>query len=281
MTAYIEAAEAEGRLLHQVPRRGRAISSAPALIRVRGIADLEREVFGPVLHVATFKGRGHRPRDRRHQRHRLRPDLRPAHPHRHAGGGGRARRPGRQCLRQPQPDRRGRRQPALRRHGPVGHRSEGGRPGLCPRFCRAPSGDASEAPGAAGVGRYRLAAVSRRCPPGRSPRRHQPPGPTGESNRYSTVPRGPILCLGPGRDAALEQAAQARAQGCPALAVAPGSLRPKVSTAPRSRDARHLPGIAASPSGGRPTARALRQALAAAKARSCPSSPRPISRPSA
>jgi RHH-type proline utilization regulon transcriptional repressor/proline dehydrogenase/delta 1-pyrroline-5-carboxylate dehydrogenase len=38
--------------------RARAISSAPALIRVSGIADLEREVFGPVLHVATFKARG-------------------------------------------------------------------------------------------------------------------------------------------------------------------------------------------------------------------------------
>ena len=28
---------------------------APTLIRVTGIADLEREIFGPVLHLATFK----------------------------------------------------------------------------------------------------------------------------------------------------------------------------------------------------------------------------------
>jgi RHH-type proline utilization regulon transcriptional repressor/proline dehydrogenase/delta 1-pyrroline-5-carboxylate dehydrogenase len=83
-------------------------------------------------------------------------------------------------------------------------------------------------------------------------------------NRYGTVPRGPILCLGPGRDAALTAGRQARASGCPALAIAPGltaaegvdgTLAPETVT--------DLPGIAASPTGAvRPTARALRVALA-------------------
>jgi RHH-type proline utilization regulon transcriptional repressor/proline dehydrogenase/delta 1-pyrroline-5-carboxylate dehydrogenase len=45
-------------------RRVRAHFVGPALIRVDGIGDLEREVFGPVLHVATFKARGDRPGDR-------------------------------------------------------------------------------------------------------------------------------------------------------------------------------------------------------------------------
>ena len=49
------------------------------------------------------------------------------------------------------------------------------------------------------------------------------PGPTGESNRMSMPPRGPILCLGPEIETALAQAAQALAAGCPALIVAPGA----------------------------------------------------------
>ena len=48
------------------------------------------------------------------------------------------------------------------------------------------------------------------------------PGPTGESNRLTLHPRGPILCLGPGKAAALTQAEAAAAAGCPALAIAPG-----------------------------------------------------------
>ncbi|MGB0865869.1 MAG: bifunctional proline dehydrogenase/L-glutamate gamma-semialdehyde dehydrogenase PutA [Granulosicoccaceae bacterium] len=48
------------------------------------------------------------------------------------------------------------------------------------------------------------------------------PGPTGESNRLSSVARGKVLCLGPGRDAALEQKRAAEAQGCAVVAVAAG-----------------------------------------------------------
>lgn len=48
------------------------------------------------------------------------------------------------------------------------------------------------------------------------------PGPTGESNRLSIVGRGLILCLGPGQTAADRQAATAIAQGCAAIKVAGG-----------------------------------------------------------
>jgi len=48
------------------------------------------------------------------------------------------------------------------------------------------------------------------------------PGPTGESNRLSVYGRGTVLCLGPGAEAAREQATIALANGCYAVAVAPG-----------------------------------------------------------
>ena len=55
IAAYIAVAESDGRVLHRlaVPTKGWFI--APTLIRVDGIAALDREVFGPVLHIATFK----------------------------------------------------------------------------------------------------------------------------------------------------------------------------------------------------------------------------------
>ncbi|MBL9058474.1 MAG: bifunctional proline dehydrogenase/L-glutamate gamma-semialdehyde dehydrogenase, partial [Mangrovicoccus sp.] len=49
------------------------------------------------------------------------------------------------------------------------------------------------------------------------------PGPTGESNRLSFHPRGPVLCLGPSAEIAVAQAVQALGAGCPALIVAPGA----------------------------------------------------------
>ena len=47
------------------------------------------------------------------------------------------------------------------------------------------------------------------------------PGPTGESNRLTQVPRLPVLCLGPGRTTALEQAEAVRKLGGHAV-EAPG-----------------------------------------------------------
>jgi len=48
------------------------------------------------------------------------------------------------------------------------------------------------------------------------------PGPTGESNRLSLYPRGRVLCLGPGREAAKAQANEARAAGSVPLRVGAG-----------------------------------------------------------
>ena len=43
------------------------------------------------------------------------------------------------------------------------------------------------------------------------------PGPTGESNRLSTLPRGPLLCTGPGKEAAAEQVKCVQALGGTAI----------------------------------------------------------------
>ncbi len=52
---YVAAARAEGRVMKEMtaPKGGTFI--APTVIKVRSIADMPREIFGPVLHVATFK----------------------------------------------------------------------------------------------------------------------------------------------------------------------------------------------------------------------------------
>lgn len=48
------------------------------------------------------------------------------------------------------------------------------------------------------------------------------PGPTGESNKLTTYPRGRVLCLGPTMEDAREQVLRAKALGCNAVGVAPG-----------------------------------------------------------
>jgi RHH-type proline utilization regulon transcriptional repressor/proline dehydrogenase/delta 1-pyrroline-5-carboxylate dehydrogenase len=58
------------------------------------------------------------------------------------------------------------------------------------------------------------------------------PGPTGEANSLSLAPRGRVLCLGPSEDALLAQAVQALAAGNAVLAVAPRAefaLKPLLS----------------------------------------------------
>ena len=57
--------------------------------------------------------------------------------------------------------------------------------------------------------------------PETEPRAEDMPGPTGESNRLARVPRAPLLCLGPGRKAALQQAEDVRKLGGHAV-EAPG-----------------------------------------------------------
>ena len=96
---------------------------APTIIALDRARDLTEEVFGPVLHVVRWRAEAARRAARRHRGERLRPH--PRHPfahRRHRRAHRRAARQ-RQCLRQPQHDRRGGRHAAVRRQRPVGHRA--------------------------------------------------------------------------------------------------------------------------------------------------------------
>ncbi|MCO4846730.1 MAG: bifunctional proline dehydrogenase/L-glutamate gamma-semialdehyde dehydrogenase PutA [Yoonia sp.] len=52
---HIADAKLDGRLLFEIAAPTDGTFIAPTVIKVNGIADMTREIFGPVLHVATFK----------------------------------------------------------------------------------------------------------------------------------------------------------------------------------------------------------------------------------
>lgn len=57
LDAYIAEQDAEGRVIARLPipkEAGDGRFVTPAVVRVGGIDDMDREIFGPVLHVATF-----------------------------------------------------------------------------------------------------------------------------------------------------------------------------------------------------------------------------------
>jgi RHH-type proline utilization regulon transcriptional repressor/proline dehydrogenase/delta 1-pyrroline-5-carboxylate dehydrogenase len=220
--AYIEAARAEGRVMHELraPEHGHFV--APTVLRVSGMADLEREVFGPVLHVATYRAE----------------ELDAVIKTVNASGYGltfglhsridarveevqQAVRAGNIYVNRNQIGAVVGSQP-FGGEGLSGTGPKAGGPAYVPRFCRPAAGEAVAAEGP----RVAPDDLARRLAALKTPHAPLPavslPGPTGESNRYAIAPRGVILCLGPGREAALDQAAQARAAGCAALAVAPG-----------------------------------------------------------
>ncbi|MGL5011457.1 MAG: L-glutamate gamma-semialdehyde dehydrogenase, partial [Paracoccaceae bacterium] len=51
---YMAAARAEGRVVKEMKAPGQGTFVGPTVIRVKGIADMPREIFGPVLHIAHF-----------------------------------------------------------------------------------------------------------------------------------------------------------------------------------------------------------------------------------
>ena len=194
----------------------------PAVIKVNGIGDLEREVFGPILHVATFKatdlpqiiqeinatGYGltfglHSRIDNRVQ------DLTDAlsvgniYVNRNQIGAVVGSQP-------------------FGGEGLSGTGPKAGGPHYLRRFTQSPATPAEtalntedEAVVQTRLTAARDAAVTRST--------EEMPGPTGESNRLSHVTRPPVLCLGPGEAAAQEQARAVTALGGVAV-TAPGTL---------------------------------------------------------
>ncbi|WP_221795166.1 bifunctional proline dehydrogenase/L-glutamate gamma-semialdehyde dehydrogenase PutA [Oceanobacter mangrovi] len=53
---YVDAHQAAGRVLKRMAKPSDGLFVSPAVVKVNGIQDMPEEIFGPVLHVATFKG---------------------------------------------------------------------------------------------------------------------------------------------------------------------------------------------------------------------------------
>ena len=195
---------------------------APTVIRVKGIADMAREIFGPVLHVATFKageidkvvqavnatGYGltfglHTRIDDRVQAVVDALAVGNTYVNRNQIGAVVGSQP-------------------FGGEGLSGTGPKAGGPEYLLRFTKAPTPAAG--PDDRVTPETDVAAALRLDRATAHPEKDLVlPGPTGESNKLSLVPRAPVLCLGPSSAAALQQAEAIRALGghaveCPGLA---------------------------------------------------------------
>ncbi|MEM8698308.1 MAG: bifunctional proline dehydrogenase/L-glutamate gamma-semialdehyde dehydrogenase PutA [Pseudomonadota bacterium] len=185
--AHIDAMEAEGRILKRLPVPEGGHFVPPCVISLGGIADLKAEIFGPILHVATFAA---------HEIDRVIEDI-------NATGYGLTF-----GLHSRIDDRVQQIIGQIRAGNAYVNRNQiGAIVGSQPFGGEGLSGTGPKAGGPAYLPRFLL--------PGsfRQDVADGPltlPGPTGESNRLSHAPRGHILCLGPH---AAELAEIARATG--------------------------------------------------------------------
>jgi RHH-type proline utilization regulon transcriptional repressor/proline dehydrogenase/delta 1-pyrroline-5-carboxylate dehydrogenase len=53
--AHIDSYQRSGKLIHRLKTPLRGTFVAPTILRIKGIEELAEEIFGPVLHIATFK----------------------------------------------------------------------------------------------------------------------------------------------------------------------------------------------------------------------------------
>lgn len=209
--SYVDAARAEGRVLKEMPAPATGTFVAPTVLSVGGIHDMPREIFGPVLHIATFKASeidavigainatGYGLTFGLHSRiddrvHRIVEGLHVGNTYVNRNQIG--------AVVGSQP---------FGGEGLSGTGPKAGGPQYLTRFTKAPMPQATPDDAtttAAAVAR----ALSGPLAP-RTPVTHDLPGPTGESNRLTLTPRAPVLCLGPGRAAALQQAEAVRALG--------------------------------------------------------------------
>ncbi|MDF0748705.1 bifunctional proline dehydrogenase/L-glutamate gamma-semialdehyde dehydrogenase PutA [Marinobacter sp. 71-i] len=236
--------EAKGRLMKKVPVPEKGNFVSPAVISVTGIEELEEEIFGPVLHVATFaakdidkvvdninaKGYGltfgvHSRVDRRVDRISNRIKVGNIYVNRNQIG----------AIVGSQP---------FGGEGLSGTGPKAGGPQYVRRFLKGETVQRPADSGAKAVDIKKLEGLIGKVAgvkaPAPEPRVEamkpifgevpapldahveELPGPTGELNRLSNHARGVVLCLGPDRETALEQASMALAQGNKVVVVAPG-----------------------------------------------------------
>ena len=234
---WVETQRQAGRIVHEgkAPAKGHFV--APVIIKVAGIEDLEREVFGPVLHVATYRSsdldkvvdsinaRGygltfglHTRIDDRVQRVLQNIHTGNAYVNRNQIGAVVASQP-------------------FGGEGLSGTGPKAGGPQYVRRFLRVrPASDearataAADRPTVAGSTDQMLdtatlqQALDALAEPGMVERGHglaaggrSLPGPTGESNRTSVYPRGNVLVVAKQTAGALRHVRDARAAGCSVL----------------------------------------------------------------
>jgi RHH-type transcriptional regulator, proline utilization regulon repressor / proline dehydrogenase / delta 1-pyrroline-5-carboxylate dehydrogenase len=217
--SYIDAARREGRLLKTLHMPGLGTFVAPTVLSVRGIEDMPKEIFGPVLHIATFKateidrviaainatGYGltfglHSRIDDRVQHIVDGINVGNTYVNRNQIGAVVGSQP-------------------FGGEGLSGTGPKAGGPHYLTRFTKAPA--PSAAPDDAATPAATVAKALSAPWPASAPIAEDMPGPTGESNRLTLTPRAPLLCLGPGRAAALAQAETVRKLGGHAV-EAPG-----------------------------------------------------------
>jgi RHH-type proline utilization regulon transcriptional repressor/proline dehydrogenase/delta 1-pyrroline-5-carboxylate dehydrogenase len=217
---YIAAARAGGRVLKELAPPGQGHFIAPTVLRVTGIAQMPHEIFGPVLHIARFRaedldrilddinatGYGltfglHTRIDDRVQAVTSRIRAGNTYVNRNQIGAVVGSQP-------------------FGGEGLSGTGPKAGGPQYLARFTRHAAPADTAAPGATDEATVRSALAMARVPAAPLHTLNLP-GPTGESNRLSSFPRPPVLCLGPSPQAALAQAESVRRLG--GLAIeAPG-----------------------------------------------------------
>lgn len=217
ITDHVAKAREEGRVLKQVATPSEGTFVAPTLIEIPGISTLEREIFGPILHVARFKAQDidaviaeinntgygltfglHTRIDDRVQHVTEAIHAGNIYVNRNQIG----------AIVGSQP---------FGGEGLSGTGPKAGGPNYLARFCASESQEVS--------GSWTETMTDLPAPTGQpaSARTRSLPGPTGESNRLTEFPRPPLLCMGPGPDAAKAQVNAVKALGGTAIA-ATGSI---------------------------------------------------------
>ncbi|MBR9885969.1 MAG: bifunctional proline dehydrogenase/L-glutamate gamma-semialdehyde dehydrogenase PutA, partial [Oceanospirillales bacterium] len=242
--AHCEKFAAKGRVLKQLAKPEKGLFVAPTVIRLSGIEELEEEIFGPVLHVATFeadqldqvvdainaKGFGltfglHTRVDSRVNRIVNRIKVGNTYVNRNQIG----------AIVGSQP---------FGGEGLSGTGPKAGGPHYVRRFKSVAGAsistteEATVTADALTTAIEQLSSMKVKAPEERmlsvkaffasapAPLDAEPefmPGPTGELNRLSNVARGVVLCLGPDSKTALAQAGVALSQGNKVVVVAPGA----------------------------------------------------------
>jgi RHH-type proline utilization regulon transcriptional repressor/proline dehydrogenase/delta 1-pyrroline-5-carboxylate dehydrogenase len=222
INAHIAEADQQGRLLKHMSVNHAGTFVGPAVIKVGGIVDLGKEIFGPVLHIATFKAEeiDEIIRDINSSGYGLtfglhtRIDDRVEHFTKNLNVGN-------MYINRNQIG-------AVVGSQPFGGEAQSGTGPKAggPHYVKAfTKQDMIQSEFIAGTPvnlSAAQAAIDKLPRPGRKKlHTFDLPGPTGESNRLSVYPRGLVLCLGPRAEDAQKQVMIAQQNGCTALAIAP------------------------------------------------------------